>query len=390
MDSSVVEEYQHAFANWFGAGWAFAFWNGRAAIYAILKALGVGEGDEVILPGYTCVYAVNPIKYLGARPVYVDIEPATYNMDTALIETSLTARTKVIIAQHTYGYPVAMDRVMEIADRKGLPLIEDCCQAFGSTYKGRVVGTFGIAAYFSFQWNKTYTSGLGGMAITSDRDLATKIAAICQRGLNQPSRKQVIMLTAQLAVYRAIVYPESTAYLQDVFRWLTDRGLVVGSYSAEEFTPTMAKDFFKAMSKVQAWTGFRQLQEIEANIGHRRQMKCIYDSLLAERGWPPPEIPDEMDPVLVRYPVRVADKRLALALAKKHLIELGSWFESPLHPISTPMGEYDYHAGMCPEAERASREVVNLPMHPRTGSRIAKRSVKFIARIGPAGPNDYS
>lgn len=385
MNGRAVEEYQRAFANWFDVDRAFAFWKGRVALYAILKALGVGEGDEVVLPGYTCVMAVNPIKYLGAKPVYVDIEPATYNIDPALIENKLTARTKVIIAQHTYGYPVAMDAIMDIADRKGLPVIEDCCLALGSKYKARIVGTFGIAAYFSFQWNKPYTSGLGGMAITNDRDLAAKIAAICHQELCQPSRKQVIMLAAQLAAYRAFVYPETTAFIQNVFRWLTKRGLVVGSSSTAEFTSTMPDNFFKGMSTVQAWTGLQQLHKIEANIAHRREMKRVYDELLAERDWPLPEIPAEADSVLVRYPVRVADKGLALATASRHFVELGSWFECPLHPMTTPMGEYDYHTGMCPEAERASREVVNLPMHPRANARTAKRSVEFIASIGPAG-----
>ena len=379
----MLEKYRRSFANWFGVDQAFAFWKGRVALYAILKALGVGAGDEVILPGYTCVMAANPIKYLGAKPVYVDIEPATYNIDPTLIEDRLTAKTKVIIAQHTYGYPAAMDAIMEIADRKSLPVVEDCCLAFGSKYKGRTVGTFGIAAYFSSQWNKPYTSGLGGMAITSDRDLAAKIDAICQRELCQPNRKEVIMLAAQLAVHRAFVYPETTAFIQNVFRWLTQRGLVVGSSSTAEFTPTMAYDFCKGMSEMQAQIGLRQLRDIKANIDHRRQMERVYDELLAERNWPLPEFPAGMEPVLVRYPVRVADKRLALATASRHFVELGSWFECPLHPIETPMMLYDYYTGMCPEAERASRQVVNLPMHTRANAKTAKRSVEFIAGIGP-------
>ena len=133
-------------------------------MYAILRALGVSEGDEVILPGYTCVMDVNPIKYLGARPVYVDIEPATYNLDVRLLEKAITPRTKVIIAQHTYGYPCEMDAILSIAGRHGIPVVEDCCLALGSTYKGKLCGTFGLAAYWSFQWNKPFTTGIGGMA----------------------------------------------------------------------------------------------------------------------------------------------------------------------------------------------------------------------------------
>ncbi len=149
MTSSAVRRFEDAFAGWLGVHSAFAFWKGRVAMYAILKALGVGEGDEVVLPGYTCVMDVNPIKYLGARPVYVDIEPVTYNMDVGLLAERVTESTKVIVAQHTYGYPCPMDGIMAVAAPHGVPVIEDCCLALGSRYKGRLCGTFGPASYWS-------------------------------------------------------------------------------------------------------------------------------------------------------------------------------------------------------------------------------------------------
>ncbi len=162
MGESAVGRYENAFASWLGVHRAYAFWKGRVALYAILKALGVGPGDEVLMPGYTCVMNVNPVKYLGAKPVYVDVEPLTYNIAADSLSARITPRAKVIIAQHTYGYPCDMDAVTKTARRHRLPVIEDCCLALGATYKGRKVGTFGAAAYFSFQWNKPYTSRLGG------------------------------------------------------------------------------------------------------------------------------------------------------------------------------------------------------------------------------------
>ncbi len=149
MSSRPVAKFEKAFAERIGVSRAFAFWKGRVAMYAILKAMGISEGDEVILPGYTCVMDVNPIKYLGAAPVYVDIEPVTYNMDVALLEEKITPRTKVVIAQHTYGYPVDMDPLMEIASRHGLPVVEDCCLSLGSLYNGKLCGTFGVASYMA-------------------------------------------------------------------------------------------------------------------------------------------------------------------------------------------------------------------------------------------------
>jgi dTDP-4-amino-4,6-dideoxygalactose transaminase len=382
VKSSPIAKYENKFAEWFGAANGFAFWKGRVALYAILKTLGVGGGDEVILPGYTCVMDVNPIKYLGARPVYVDIEPETFNINVNLLEEKVSPNTKVIIAQHTYGYACDMDTIMNIAEKNGIPVIEDCCLAFGSKYKGKTVGTFGEAAYFSFQWNKPYTSGLGGMVITSDMELAEKIESLRANELCCPSNKEVIMLWAQLVAYRLFVYPRTTALAQQFYRYLTKKGVVIGSSATCEFKPEMADDFFKGMSSVQARSGLRQLKKIDQNIAHRRKIAELYDRLLKEKGWKSRNYDKSvMEPIMVRYPVRIAEKDKALAEAATSGIELGSWFECPIHPIETPLGAYDYEVGMCPEAEKASNEVVNLPLHCRANERTAKKTVEFITHF---------
>ena len=380
-----LSAYEASFCKLFCSRAAFGFWKGRVALYAILKALDVGQGDEVILPGYTCVMDVNPIKYLGAKPVYVDIEPVTYNIDVNLLEQKITDRTKVIIAQHTYGYPCRMDTIMEISRRRGISVIEDCCLAFGSRYKQKMAGTFGRAAYFSFQWNKPFTTGIGGMATVNERSLADKIAKICRQQLCLPQLKTVLLLSVQRLVYHALIYPRTNALATSLFRWLTSKRVVVGSSSTCEFVPEMPDDFFMAMSGSQARAGLRQLEKIDDNIAHRKQMAGLYENLLSEVGWPSRKYDKSvMEPVLVRYPVRVSDKAKALAQAARAGIELGSWFESPLHPIKTALDSYDYHLGMCPEAERASKEVVNLPLHPRVSEKTARRTVHFIDKFRQA------
>ncbi|HEX40518.1 MAG TPA: hypothetical protein ENN81_00455 [Phycisphaerales bacterium] len=379
---SRIRDYEQTFARWVGASHGFAFWKGRVALYAILRGLGVGPGDEVILPGYTCVMDVNPIKYVGADPVYVDIEPATFNMNVDLLAAKITPRTKIIIAQHTYGYPCEMDAILKIAADHGVTVIEDCCLALGSKYKGRMVGTFGQAAYFSSQWNKPYTTGLGGMVTTDNPDLAERIEDLRRRHMCRPRAKEVFMLQAQLMVYRGLIYPRTTALAQQFFRYLTKKGLVVGSSSTCEFQPHMPDDFFKAAGGVQARSGLQQLSRIEGNLAHRRRMAVLYDRLLAERGWPTRgHDPQVADPVMVRYPVRITEKDRALSEAAQAGVELGSWFECPLHPIETPLAPYGYQQGMCPEAEKASREVVNLPLHPRAGEKTVRRTVDFITKF---------
>lgn len=377
--NEIIEKYQRKFADFLGAGEAFAFWKGRVALYAILKTMGISPEDEIILPGYTCVMNVNPIRYLGAKPVYVDIEPATFNIDVNLLRDQITPQTRMIIVQHTYGYPCDMDAIMKIAEDNGIPVIEDCCLALGSKYKGKMVGTFGKAAYFSSQWNKPFTTGLGGMVITNDTELAGGIQSLCEAEVCRPTSSEAFMLRAQLVIYRLLIYPRTTAFAQNLFRYLTKKGFVVGSSSTSEFQPVMADDFFKSISNAQARSGSRQLNKINENIRHRKRMAQLYDQLLEHKNWFARQYDSSIiEPVMVRYPVRIDKKTEALEQAARDGIELGSWFESPLHPIETSLDTYDYEPGSCPQAEKAAMEVVNLPLHPRVNEKTARRTVEFI------------
>jgi len=153
----------------------FLFWKGRVSLYAILKAIGIKEGDEIILPAFTCVVAVNPIIYLGAKPVYVDIDPLTYNIDVSGIEKKITQKTRAILAQNTFGLAPDLDRIFEQANKYKLMVIEDCAHGFGGFYKGRPNGTVADASFFSSQWNKPFSTGLGGFAFTKEPRIADKL-----------------------------------------------------------------------------------------------------------------------------------------------------------------------------------------------------------------------
>ena len=382
MSAKAREKFESAFAEWLGVRRAYAFWKGRVAMYAILQALGVGENDEVIVPGYTCVAVVRPIKYVEARPVYVDIEPVTYNIDPLKIEAKLTDKTRLIVAQHTYGYPADMDAITEVAGRHGIEVIEDSCLAVGSTYKGRLAGTITRAAYWSMQWSKSFTTGVGGIATTNDEELAERFDRLVAEA-REPSLKETAVLTTMRWVHRAVASPKTMGRIQAVYRWLSDRGLVVinppGKAQVE-----MKPEFFSRLGGGQSRAGLRAVRRLDANIAHRRKMAKRYDELLAERGWPMPKIPETTDPVLVRYPVRVADKAQAVALAQKRRVELGTWFDCPLHQIDVPMETFDYAWGMCPIAEKATREVVNLPTHPGVSEADARAVVDLVDEIGPA------
>lgn len=376
--SIMAMSFEQDFAGWLPCCGVFAFWKGRVAMYGILKSMGIGPGDEVIVPGYTCVMAVNPIKYLQAKPVYVDIDPVTYNMDASLIAAGISPRTKAIIAQHTYGYPCDMAAIMEVASRHDIPIVEDCCLALGSKYKGRYCGTFGVAANFSFQWNKTMTTGLGGLAAVQDEGLAGALESLRRESLCSPTLRERMLLDIQRGVHNLIVYPRTNALITTTFRYLVEHKLVIGSSSPGEYEPKASCDFFKDMGNSQMASVRRQFWNLEKNIEHRKRMQRLYEGLLQECGHSPVRIAHEMEPVLVRYPVRVRCKPDVLRLASKRGLEIGSWFESPLHPSETNLGAYDYRTGSCPEAEKACGEVVNLPLHHRVSEGTARRTVSFI------------
>lgn len=171
-EGPFVSEFESRMASRVGRKYGVAVCNGTAAIDAAVDALGIGPGDEVILPAFTIISCIAQIVRSGARPVLVDMDPETWNMDVAQIEARITSNTKAIMVVHIYGLPVDMDPVLDIAGRHGLRIIEDAAEMHGQTYKGRACGSFGDVSTFSFYPNKHVTTGEGGMIVTDDESIA--------------------------------------------------------------------------------------------------------------------------------------------------------------------------------------------------------------------------
>jgi len=170
-----IEKFEAAFARKVGAKYGVGVLNGTVALHLALAALDIGPGDEVISPTFTMIATPNSIRYTGAKPVLVDSELKTWNIDVSKIEEKITKRTKAIMPVHTYGHPCDMDAIMKIAMKHGLYVVEDAAEAHGAIYKGRKIGSIGNAACFSFYANKIITTGEGGMVTTNDKKLAEKM-----------------------------------------------------------------------------------------------------------------------------------------------------------------------------------------------------------------------
>jgi perosamine synthetase len=180
-----LEEFEQGMAHYIGASHAVAVNSGTSALHLCVRALGISEGDEVIVPSFAFIAVANVIGYQRAVPVFVDIDPQTLNLDPARVEEAITPRTRAIIVVHTFGCPAALDEILEIARRHKLFIIEDACEALGAQRNDRKVGSFGNAAVFGFYPNKQITSGEGGMLVTNDPNLAALARKLRNQGRSE-------------------------------------------------------------------------------------------------------------------------------------------------------------------------------------------------------------
>lgn len=366
----------------------YTFWKGRIALYAILKAVGVGSGDTVVVPGYTCFAVPLAIGVAGAEPLYADIDPRTFNMSLAEIEAAC-ARTpgpiKAIVIQHTYGIPADTAAIIAWARKRGVATIEDCAHVWGSRYRDergawREAGTLGDAAFFSSHWTKPVSTGIGGWARTSSPELRAWLRQFHDEECSAPSLREALVTAAQVGAREIFSSPWMYWTARSAYRWLSAKGVLVGSSTPEELRgrrPSPA-EYAKRMSAFQEWLLRRRLSETSV-VEHRRHLKVVYDVALDAAGLPVLEAPPDTDPVLLCYPVRVREKRRILEEAERRHIELGDWYR---YPVDRPdgVGEevFSYRTGTCPQGERAARETVTLPMHRRVTESGARKIVDFL------------
>ena len=224
----VLEKFEAEFAAYCGVKHCLGISNGTEALHLALAAMGVGPGDEVITQANTYVATSFAVNYVGATPVFVDIEPAYSNMDVRLVEKKITARTKAIIPVHMYGHPVDMDPLMALAEKYGLKVLEDASHAHGALYKGRRAGSLGHAAAFSFYPSKVLGAyGDAGTVVTSDDELYNRLRVLRYMGQEVKHTHQVIGFQQRLDPIQAAIL---SVKLRHVDRWIDERRRVASLY----------------------------------------------------------------------------------------------------------------------------------------------------------------
>jgi perosamine synthetase len=383
IEGPAIQEFEQAFADQVQVGHAYSFWAGRVGLYGTLRALGIGPGDEVLLPVPTHIVVANAIRYTGARPVYADCSAADYNMDVAKAERLVTPRTKALVLQHTFGIPADIDAALSLARRHGLELIEDCVHALGATYRGRPVGSFGTAAFFSTEETKIISSTMGGVVVTNDAELAKSIRDF-QAGCAWPSRELTLRYIAKLITYQLLTQPHIHRYARFLYERLGRRNPLPGPTSHDEQRGERPDSYERRLSNAQASLALRQLHRLDRNVAHRRTIAAAYEARLSPRGFHLVGTPAHTEPAYVRYPVWVRDRAEAIRSLRGRTV-VGQWFTSVLSEAERPE-QGGYRPGSCETAEAVARHLINLPTHPRVSPADAEAIAD--ALVGAAAPQD--
>jgi perosamine synthetase len=330
---SVVEAFEREFAAWCGAKHAVAVNSGTAALHLAALAHGLKEGDELITSPFTFVASANAALFVGARPVFVDIETETYCMDPAKVEAAITLKTKAIMPVDLYGHPAQIPEMKEIADRHGLVLIEDACQAHGAAI-GRVkAGAFGATATFSFYPTKNITTGEGGMVTTDDDGVAKMVGMLRQHGASERYHHDVLGFN---------------------FR-MTDIAAAIGR---------------EQLKKLDRWNEVR-----------RRNASLLDEGLAGTAGIGTPRERAGYRHVYHQYTIFVEGDRDAFQ-ARLRELGVGSavHYAVPVHlqPLYQSLG---YRAGSMPESERTAEHVLSLPVHPGLSQSDLDRIVAAVRKV---------
>lgn len=339
----------------------FLYWKGRVALYAILKAMGVKENDEVILPAFTCVVVPNAIIYLGAKPIYIDISAETLNMDVKQIEKKITSKTKVILCQNTFGLSTNIEIVNDIAKKYKLFTIEDCTHGFGGTYHGKPNGTYCDAAFYSTQWNKPFSTGIGGFSVINNLELVEKIKLL-ENDKIHPSFVDQITITGLLIFKKYFIKNFTYWSLVKLYRFLSFNNWVIGSNQGEELSGiTIPQKYFKDISTIQILNGIQKSKKIYSFNKLRKINSAAYTSFLKENRKTHVTMNYFEDHIFLRYPLLVKNRDKFLTLAEKSKISLGDWFLSPIHPVKEKFELWGLIEADFPVAQKISQRIVNLP-----------------------------
>lgn len=337
---------------------AFALNSGRSALYLALKAFGIGKGDEVLIQAYTCNSVPNPVLWTGAKPVYVDIDIETLNMDVKDLEKKITPSAKAIIVQHTFGNPAKIKEILKIASQHKLKVIEDCAHSLGTRVEGKLTGTFGDAAILSFGREKVISSLTGGALLINDESLISKAQELIT-GLKPLSKRRIGLEIGNFFSWRTVFRPIFSKewgrsfinflYHFDAVNVVTSRkeldGLNPGWYPAK--MPNLFAHI--ALIELDNFTEYNRQREEIAQMYYLRVKNKDLKLIPKHTG------------IYLRVVALHSKASRLLAESRKLKMNFGNWYDSVVYPDSVHLAKLGYESGTCPVAEKTALQTVNLP-----------------------------
>ncbi|MBI2670099.1 MAG: DegT/DnrJ/EryC1/StrS family aminotransferase [Candidatus Yanofskybacteria bacterium] len=328
------KEFEMLFARKIGTKYACAVSSGTAGLHLAMIAAGIGPGDEVITTPFSFIASANCILYVGAKPVFVDIDPVTYNMEPAEIEKRLTKRTKAILVVHIFGQAVDMDPIIKIAKKHKLKIIEDACESICAEYKGKKVGTFGESAVFAFYPNKQITTAEGGMVVTNNR----KIYELCASLRNQGRAENMQWLDHQYLGY---------------------------NYRMDEMSAAL---------------GTAQLQKLDFMIKHRQALAGWYSKHLETFSGlvEAPKIAEGNNPTWFVYVIKIKNKKTDRNRVIEDLQKIGistKPYLPSIHLFSFYKDKFGFKEGDFPVSEAVSQSSLALPFYIG----LKEKDIKYIS-----------
>jgi len=352
---ATVKKYESDFAAWNGSRFSFAFMSGRVALSALIHGLALQRGDQIIVPGYTCVVVPNACRFAGIDVTYCDIELETYGLDAACFEKLITPRTAAVILHHLYGL-VSRDlgTILEIARNHGIKVIEDCAQATGAEFAGQKVGTFGDAAFYSSERSKMQNTIMGGVAVTDSPAIAARVQEYYDAAAFPDPQWVDKLLHNVLLDYYRFAHPQRWILAEWAEYRYRDKLLI--STTKQEQRGIRPANYGCRMPPPIAALALNQLSRANAYIERRRQQARQWDLWCESTSFRKPLEVERAKSVYLRYPVLVPPHRKKNTdwLTEELAIEPGTWFVSNLHPSNQVVKG-------CPNANLAVAQCINLP-----------------------------
>jgi perosamine synthetase len=376
-----IKKLEEAFRKYFQAKYSVSFSSGRTALWAILKSLDIKKDDEVLLQAYTCVVVPNAITSLGAKPVWVDIDQDTFNMDVTNLKSKISKKAKVIIIQHTFGQAAEIEEIKKIAKKHKLFVIEDCAQSLGAEYQKKRLGTFGEAAFFSFGRDKVISSVFGGLAIANNKRVGKRLEEI-QAKLPFPFPSWIFQQLLHPLVFSVVVSTYRFFWIGKIFHFLLQQiNLLSRAVAKEEKMGQMKPRLFTRLPNALAALALKQFKKLESFNKRRIKIARFYEKELKGLPIELPKIKKDCHHIFLRYTIKTEKPEGLIQFAKKNNIFLGDWYRPVIAPKGTDFKKVFYQSGRCPQAEKASARSVNLPTYPKMTLRDAKRVVTVVKKF---------